>query len=298
MMRNREWAGIWLAALLFWANHADSQDQAQPAKDSAGDSAAEERIAFLQGKVARYTTHAAGDEKVVYKLTDTLALRWSNPVSGVVDGGIFVWTDGRRPMVIGKCFLNEQKEAWGEAIQSVAPGPLVMKLERREIWKPAAAGVAYHTVKGSAKPAATAGGRLSQLRSLGRRIEVVGIWGQDAPSEWSLRMLTTPVYRYQSEPDRILDGAVFAFTQGGTNPEAIALVELIETDAGPRWQVAVTRLTHYAVRANLDGEVIADLPRIENPAIGETFYHGWHWFLRYPFPKSGSAASESADPQP
>ena len=118
-----------------------------------------------------------------------------------------------------------------------------------EVWKPAVAGVSYHPVTGPAKPAATAGARLSQMRSLCRRIEVVGIWGENEPSEWSLRMLTTPVHRYQSEPDRILDGAVFVFTQGGTNPEAIGLIELIETDAGPRWQVAVTPLSHYAVRA-------------------------------------------------
>jgi hypothetical protein len=289
---------LFVAIPLLLADLARAQDQPPGEASAAKDTAAQKRIDFLQGKMARYTVHAAGEEKIVYPLEKELALRWSNPVSGVVDGGIFVWTDGRRPMVIGKCFLNEVREAWGEAIQSVASGPLVMNYDGREIWKPATAGVSFHPISGPAKPAATAGARLSQMRSLLRRVEVIGIWGEKESSEWSLRMLTTPVHRYASPPDRIVDGAVFAFTQGGTNPEAVALIELAETDDGPRWQVAVTRLTHYAVRARLDGEVIADLPRIENPAIGEPFYHGWHWFLRYPFPKAESEASENAAAEP
>lgn len=100
-------------------------------------------------------------------------------------------------------------------------------------------------------------------------------------------MLTAPVHRYQSEPDDIVDGAVFAFTQGGTNPEAIALVEVVKKkDASLVWQVAVTRLSQYASRAELDQQVIVDLPRLDKPSIDESFYRGWHWFSRYPFPKS------------
>lgn len=269
---------------------------AQDATDSETgvpkDAAAEKRITFLRDKMARYRVTAADESQAVYPLEDKLALRWSNPVSGVVDGGIFVWSDGRRPMVIGKCFLNEAKEAWGEAIQSVAPMSLTMSLEGREIWKPAGPGVTFHPVAGPTKPANTATGRLRQMRELARGVEVVGIWGEKEASEWVLRMLTTPVYRYRSEPDRILDGAVFGFTQGGTNPEALILVELIEKDEGPQWQVAAARLSQYAVVCKIGETVIADLPRNETPKIDEPFYRGWHWFTRYPFPKTEAASSE------
>jgi hypothetical protein len=268
------------------------ESSAKSTGDAAKDAAAEKRIAFVREKMAKYRVHAAGEDKIVYPLEENLVLRWSNPVSGVVDGGIFVWTDGRRPIVIGKCFLNERQEAWGEAIQSVAPAPFVMTLDGREVWKPTGPGIEFHPLDGAAKPAASAGGRLAQMRTLARRIEVVGIWGEKESSQWALRMLTAPVHRYQSEPDQILDGAVFAFTQGGTNPEAIALVELIQGDPGPRWQVAVARLTQYGVRASLDGKPIADFPRNERPAISEPYYRGWHWFTRYPFPKSEAAAED------
>ncbi len=279
-----------LAGLALLPVAALAQEAArESAPASSSDAVAEERIKFVRDKMARYRLSAAGSMKIQYPLHDQLALRWSNPVSGVVDGGIFVWSGGGRPMAIGKCFLNEVQEAWGEVIHSVAGSPLVMTQGDREIWKPAGPGITFHAIDGPAKPAASAGGRLTQMRTLMRRIEVIGIWGEKEPSEWSLRMLTTPVHRYQSEPDNVVDGAVFGFTQGGTNPEAIGLIELISTDAGPKWQVAVTRLTHYGVRAKLDDQVIADLPRTESPAISEPFFRGWHWFRRYPFPKSGAA---------
>jgi hypothetical protein len=209
-----------------------------------------------------------------------------------VDGGIYVWTRGGRPAAIGKCFLNEVQEAWGEVIHSVASTPLVMTLDDREVWQPAGPGITFHPLDGPAKPAATAAGRLTQLRTLMRRVEVIGIWGEKEPSEWSLRMLTAPIHRYQSEADGVLDGAVFAFTQGGTNPEAIGVIEHFASDAGPKWQVAVARLTQYGVKARLDGQIIADLPRNERPEISENFYRGWHWFRRYPFPKPDAAKEE------
>jgi hypothetical protein len=282
-----------IAGLALWAGAALAQEPAgEPAPEVKSDPVAEERIKFVREKMARYCLHAAGAKQIEYPLQDKLALRWSNPVSGVVDGGIFVWSDGARPMAIGKCFLNEVKEAWGEVIHSVAPAPLVMTLDDREVWKPAGPGITFHTIDGPPKPVASAGGRLTQMRTLMRRLEVIGIWGEKEPSEWSLRMLTTPVHRYQSEPDKVVDGAVFGFTQGGTNPEAIGLIELISTDAGPKWQVAVTRLTHYGVRAKLDDQVIVDLPRNEKPDISEGFYRGWHWFRKYPFPKEGTTNNE------
>ncbi len=253
------------------------------------DPLAEKRLAYLRERLARYRIVEPGRAGDAIALSPSLGLRWSNPVSGVVDGGIFFWTDGRRPVVAAKCFINERQEAWGEALQSLAPGPLVMALNDKEVWKPAAPGVTFHPVKNPPQPATTEGGRLVQMRSLARRLEVIGIWGEKEPSEWSLRLLTTPAHRYASEPDEIVDGAIFVFTQGGTNPEAIALVELIGKEQARTWQVAVTRLTSFAVQARFDGELIADLPRNKSPQIDETFYHSWHWFSRYPFARDEAA---------
>jgi hypothetical protein len=241
--------------------------------------------------MAGYRLRSASAEDVAYPLQDKLALRWSNPVSGVVDGGIFVWTDNGRPMVIGKCFLNEAKEAWGEAIHSVSPNAMVMSLGDRDVWKPASAGVTFIPVDGPTL-SSTSAGRLTQLRAIARRLEIVGIWGEKEASDWALRMLTAPVHRYHSESESIQEGAIFAFTQGGTNPEAVVIVEAVATKQDVQWQVAVTRLTQYGIRAKLGDRVIAEFARNESPNISEPFYRGWHWFRRYPFPKTSLAENE------
>jgi hypothetical protein len=278
MLFRRLWS---LAVVIAVASFARGDDpEAEPA------AAADERLAYLRGRMERYRLHSPELPERPYRLEEKLALRWSNPVSGVVDGGIFVWSDGKRPLVVAKAFINETKVAWGEAVQSVAPGPLVMKLDDREVWKPAGPGVTFHTLESKTKPAASAGARLGQMRLLVRQLEIVGIWGETDTSEWTLRMLTTPIYRYQSEDEGIVDGAIFAFTQG-TNPEAIALIEAVNKDDTLQWQLAVARLSQYGSRAKLGETVLADFPRNEKPAIDESFYRGWHWFTRYPFAKSG-----------
>ena len=253
----------------------------------AVDRIAQQRIDYLWGRISRYQIQSAGDPKQIFPLQKTLALRWSNPVSGVVDGGVFVWSDGGRPVVIGKSYINERKVAWGEVLQSVAPFPIAMSLEDQQIWSPAGPGVVFHTFDGTQpKPAASGAARLTQMRGLARRLKVTGIWGEDESSEWELRMLTTPICRYKSEVEDVADAAVFAFTQGGTNPEAVAIIEVVEHDGTSTWRIAATRLTKYGIRADLEGKLIADLPRLEKFSPDAPTYYGWHYFARYPFAKA------------
>ena len=254
---------------------------------AAVDPIGQPRIDYLWGRISRYQIQAADDTKHIFPLQKTLALRWSNPVSGVVDGGVFVWSDGGRPVVIGKSYINERKVAWGEVLQSVAPWPITMSLEDQQIWKPVGPGVMFHRFEGKQpKPAESNAARLTQMRGLARRLKVTGIWGEDESSEWELRMLTTPILRYKSDAEDVADAAVFAFTQGGTNPEAIALVELVERNGMGTWRIAASRLTKYGIRADLEGKLIADLPRLEKFSPDAPTYYGWHYFARYPFAKA------------
>jgi hypothetical protein len=133
------------------------------------------------------------------------------------------------------------------------------------------------------------------MRALARKVQVIGNWGQP-PTDWQLRTLTTPLFRYASEPDGIVDGAVFAYTQGGTNPEAIALIEAMAVDAKSKlhWRIAVTRLTSYGVRASFNDNVIADFAHLKNPPMEATFFGRSHPFSSYPFPLTETTAKETS----
>ena len=255
-------------------------------------SVADRRIAFLRERMERLRLRSVESPQTRFPLHEKLALRWSNPVSGVVDGGVFIWTDGRRPVVIGKAFLRETggpletPSSWSEAIESVTSIPFVMQADGRDVWKPASPGIRFHDLgENEGRPSDNESARLTQMRALARKMQVIGHWGQP-PTDWQLRTLTTPLFRYASEPDGIVDGAVFAYTQGGTNPEAISLIEAIAANAKskPHWRIAVTRLTSFGVRASFNDNVIADFGHLKNPPMEATFFGRSHPFSSYPFP--------------
>ena len=266
---------------------------AQDTTPKAGVAAvADQRIAFLRDKMERIRLRSIASPQTMFPLHEKLALRWSNPVSGVVDGGVFIWTDGRRPVVIGKAFLRERGGAvetpasWCEALESVTSIPFVMQADGQDVWKPTSPGVRFHDLdENEGQPSDNDNARLTQMRGLARKIQVIGNWGTP-PTDWQLRMLTTPLFRYASEPDGIVDGTVFAYTQGGTNPEAIALIEALggDTKSKRHWRIAVTRLTAYGVRASFNDTEIANLEHLQRPPMNATFYVLSHPFDRYPFP--------------
>jgi hypothetical protein len=67
------------------------------------------------------------------------------------------------------------------------------------------------------------------------------------------RLLAQPLDRYQSEAEKVVDGAIFALANG-TNPE---IGVLLETD-GERWRYGILRLSSAESKVTLDGkEIIA-----------------------------------------
>ena len=65
------------------------------------------RVAYLRTQMQQYQIRDAAGK--VLPLHESMGLRWTNPVSGVVDGGVFVWTDGECPVVVAKCYVNESQ---------------------------------------------------------------------------------------------------------------------------------------------------------------------------------------------
>lgn len=243
--------------------------------------AAERRLAFMLERLGEMKIHRPRQPDEPYTLKETPLLRWNNPVSGVIDGGVFVWTDGERPVAIEKVHINTRTRGWGEAMQSLAAHPIEMRVRDKRLWAPAEPGLKFREVRGSGEPASSERGRLLQMRSIARRFRFTGQWGLENPTQWELRLLSEPLYRYSSEEEGIVDGAIFGFAQG-TNPEGLAIVHAVRDEKGTRWTAAATRLTRYGVRAEFDGEVIADLPRRETFPPEATYYRAWRRLADFP----------------
>ena len=98
------------------------------------------------------------------------------------------------------------------------------------------------------KPAATAAARLAQMRQLARRFTAAERYNNETVE---CRLIAQPIDRYQSEAQKVADGAIFALANG-TNPE-IGLA--LESD-GEKWRYGILRFCSADATVSLDGRQI------------------------------------------
>src|SRR5271156_2607058 len=95
--------------------------------------------------------------------------------------------------------------------------PLVASLGARPLWHPAGPGIRSEPIPGAPRPAATAAERLRQMRALAREFKA-SVDLEKGGTE--LRLLSQPLFRYESKSD----GALFAFVMA-TDPEALLVID-------------------------------------------------------------------------
>jgi len=136
------------------------------------------------------------------------------------------------------------------------------------LWEPKAPGIALTPIEGAPAPAATAAQRLGQMRSLAR--EFTARTHDAKNNRWELRLLSQPLYRYESTDPDVPDGALFAFvTSAGTDPEAILVIEERQPRGGgaPVWHRAVARFTDMHLSVRHKGEEVFSAPIIRGKPL-------------------------------
>ena len=86
-----------------------------------------------------------------------------------------------------------------------------------------------------------------------------------APDKSSrLRLLSKPMFRYQSTDEQIVDGAVYGFVDS-TDPEMLLLIEAHRSDTGISWVYSPARSRHDPLRLYHRGELVWQVPRLAPP---------------------------------
>lgn len=287
-----QWLGT--SALLLVAAVAGSQDQppkspAPPAQERPPDPREREKLEYFRDRVGgcRLTVADRPDEPCQF-VAHPLA-KFDNPISQIEDGFMFLWTDRGRPVACVKSYHNRPNRTWGRTYVSLAEQPLEMKQDGKPLWTPKHAGLTFAALPGSPLPAAEPRQRLAQMREIARRFQVIDHWGIKDPTDWQLRLLPTPLHRYDVPDEEIVDGAMFGYVL--TAPEAILLLEARKIEKGLAWHYAMSRCTRFGVRFALDGEQVAEFERLDSwPATGAYFHDPRPWEA-YPF-DSKSAATD------
>jgi len=197
--------------------------------------------------------------------------RWTNPIAAAIgrevkDAAVFVWIADDRPAAIGSVLWYSKIGLYHE-FQSLESEPLTAERAGKRIWGPVRSGLDFKPVPDAPAPAATAGARLVQMRTIASRFRAEVIKGPPSfpkDSVWQLRLLPTPLTRYGKPSALARDGAIFAFCQD-TDPDVFVMLEARPADGELKWHFAMGPLTAREAKGWCDDAPVWSKPLFAPP---------------------------------
>ncbi|MGE5191718.1 MAG: hypothetical protein ACM3U2_04395, partial [Deltaproteobacteria bacterium] len=176
---------------------------------------------------------------------------WTNVVGEHTQfGHLFVWTNAGRPEAVGTIFSTRASDSGRRMLvhefHTLSTGRLfpVTPENSRYRWTPER-GITLTECEDAPRVADAAGQRLAQIRNVARSFSA-----QSRSREgqtWELRLLPTPLLRYEAPAAQVLDGALFAMvSSAGTDPEVLLLIEARhpkDDDKSWKWHAAAVRFS-------------------------------------------------------
>jgi hypothetical protein len=216
--------------------------------DEPADGLAKKMLPIYVKEASEYSMAVESAPKKELELKKEPIFEWSNPVrSRLQQGMVFLWLREGRPAAFG-CFFSQPN--------SRLPGRTVIHefhaLDREKLlvsrvnalneWKPQS-GLVRKEIPDAGTPAETGAARLVQMRRLAQ--EFTGHLIEKGGKLCELRLLTTPLYRYPSAKNGVVDGALFTLVAtDGTDPEVLLLIEARKEAGRTRWEYACGRFSN------------------------------------------------------
>lgn len=238
------------------------------ADDPAGDVGNAERQALLKemrsAVAAIQMSEKVGDQSHAAKLVEEPLFRYSDEQRKIRDATMWVWTVQGRPIALMKLERYGFPDAgrkWLFNVGSTSPALLNVKWPFGRGFTSKKPGMTFQPLPDAPKPAESKPARSTQLKQLSRRfaVTILGVAAKGDRSE--MRLLPMPLYRYASEPDKILDGALFGFSSTGTNPDAVIAIQLCGAELNSaEWKFAMTGMTAGGLEMRLDEKQVWSQP--------------------------------------
>jgi len=263
-----------LAVFFALGSPAGIAASAQPTKETkASDAAARDkdaRLELMKRMVVHYELFAGTSEGKKLERSPNPLLRWTNPERGASDGCLYLWTNAGRPEAIASLYpsFGGDGRGWDHEFQSLSRGKVVAERDGVALWNPEKPGVEFRPVPDAAAPADTASRRLSQMRTIAGRFSASCIVREDRSS---LRLMTTPVYRYGKPEGDLIDGAILLFVQG-TDPELLVLLEARRDGESAQWQYALARMTMWGIDVTYQDAKVWSVEAVERKSDPKQTY--------------------------
>jgi hypothetical protein len=208
-------------------------------------------------------------------------LRWTNPFAGRVYGNTYLWLQGGRPAAASSMhrYFTPYQSFDGEVV-ALTGTKLVAKRDEEVMWHPRDEWK-WHSLDGAPTPAPTAPQRLIQMGAIAKdfTVELLDTRNVLKGENQTPRLLPRPLYRYNAEQTRALDGAVYAFVLG-TDPELLLLLECDTAAATPVWRFGVGRMNCDLIHLKHKGKTVWEVAATTANSPEEVYM-----YLRFAKPK-------------
>jgi hypothetical protein len=272
-MFSRQWA--WLGRLTM-AGCVAAAATHTAAQEEAG-ALAEQRLKEMRARIETITTAVRGqDRSTSAELRSEPVFRYSDNVRHFADASAWLWQASGRPVAFCKLERLAGAMGWQYCFVSLSDQLITANWSDRLEWQARKAGIVWSPVPQAREPQATQSGRLSQMRLIARQFEGT-ITNVPSNRSEKMRLLPTPLVRYASEEDGVLDGALFGLTSKGTNPDALLLVEAVRSDGKDEWRYGFQGATGDRVEMRLADAVVWSKSDTEGPGDHEN----WMWTVLY-----------------
>jgi hypothetical protein len=201
--------------------------------------------AEIRAVAAGYDIRLEGADKSL-DLQPESVLNWSNPTRQQVGGGMFLWTSQGRPEAIASLFTYQSRGRVLEkhAFQSLSESGLTARYQSDIVWQPREAGLKW--MYPESEPSKSQPIRLTQMRALAREY-TIQLTDKDG-TVTELRLLPQPLSRFASPERGIVDGALFSYVVA-TDPEALMMVEAVESEGRMKWRCGFARAHYWKLSA-------------------------------------------------
>lgn len=197
-------------------------------------------------------------------------------------GSVYVWTDRGNAAAVGCIWRYPNADGKASAVNelhSLSPDVLKSSGKESSSWQPKA-GVKRQLLASAPAPAATATGRLQQMRTFCRDFSARSVSSSGERTE--LRLLPQPLYRNESKNPQVVDGALFAFVCSiGTDPEAFLLLEANRDGEETAWHYALARFSHMDLHVDYKDEEVWQALRDQENTLSHNADHTY-WVFSSP----------------
>lgn len=191
-------------------------------------------------------------------------LRWSKPTDGSAFGDTYIWTRQGCAEAVISIYAIAAKKLINAEFQSLSDETFTMDRDGVQKWSPKQPGVEFRPIANIRPPADSAKSRLVQMNAIARQFRA-DYSPHTAPNETTrLRLLSKPLFRYESTDPKIIDGAVYGFVDS-TDPEMLLVIEAQRTEAGATWVYSPARSRHDSIRLHYKDKLVWDVPRLAPP---------------------------------